>query len=620
MRRLILALLLTAPLAAVAEIREAPPHAYQPEKAMVEPQMLGDARTPTYLLALPAPAAAEQEALKQHNQSAGKGQPLKIGFGRDLEKHEKLALAALAWADIDSGRVTRIKVSSPGAAAVRVAMSLAGAPEGLELRFQGGGREPGLWTGGRGRGGRTGRILVTGNGRRERADRALFLPKARSLDGASLSLTRLSHLLAAGTDLHPNRLKTLSQIGNAASCSPNFACVSYPSGALTDASRAVAHLVFTSGSSTYVCTGTMLNSIYADGSSTQIPYLYTAYHCIGNQTEANTLNTWWFFQAATCGSTAVPSGYQVVGGGATLLYAAYDTDTSFMRLNSAPPAGAYFAGWNAATVASGTPAMILHHPAGDLKKFSQGDPASGGGTQGYARYGSSRSADFITMRYTSGSTEGGSSGGGLFTYNASGYYQLRGGLLGGDALCTNMAGLDYFSPMDKGWSSLSQYLTPSSGGTSTSTVWEFYNSILNHYFVTAMAAEANGIDSGGAGPGWSRTGYTFKAYPLNGSSGSPVCRFYGAPPVNSHFYIGNPAECAGLMTVAGLKYEGLVFNLGLPSGTSCASGTVPVYRAYNNGYVTGAGANHRYMTSYSVYQNMVSAGWVPEGIAFCSAP
>ncbi|MBI3148231.1 MAG: hypothetical protein HYZ17_06940 [Betaproteobacteria bacterium] len=619
MRRLILALLLTAPFAAVAEVREAPPHAYQPEKAVVEPQMLGDARTPTYLLALPAPAAAEQEALKQHNQSAGKGQPLKIGFGRELEKQEKLALAALAWADIDSGRVTRIKVSSPGAAAVRVAMSLAGAPEGLELRFQGSSREQVF--------GPVVAAEVVAQGEYwspvmegETGQIEIFLPKARSLDGASLSLTRLSHLLAAGTDLHPNRLKTLSQIGNSANCSIDLACIANPSGALTDASRAVAHLVFTSGSSTYVCTGTMLNSVYSDGSSTQIPYLYTAYHCIGNQTEANTLNTWWFFEAATCGSTAVPSGYQVVGGGATLLYAVFDTDISFMRLNSAPPAGAYFAGWNAATVASGTPAMILHHPAGDLKKFSQGDPASGGGTQGYAPYSSSRSANFITMRYTSGSTEGGSSGGGLFTYNASGYYQLRGGLLGGAALCTNMAGLDYFSPMDQGWASLSQYLTPSSGGTSTSTVWEFYNSILNHYFVTAMAAEANGIDSGGAGPGWSRTGYTFKAYPLNGSSGSPVCRFYGAPPVNSHFYIGNSAECAGLMTVAGLKYEGMVFNLGQPSGTSCASGTVPVYRAYNNGYITGAGANHRYMTSYSVYQNMLSAGWLPEGIAFCSAP
>ena len=617
MRSFLLAFCLAVPLIAAAEIREAPPHAYQPEKAVVAPQMLGNASTPVFGVALAAPATSELETLKSNNQAGGKGRPLQIGFGRELEGYEKLSLETLAWADTANGRITRIKVSSASAAAVRVALTLEAAPMGMELRFQG--SRSGQVFGPVG----VSEILAQGEYwspvmEGEAGVIELFLPKGGQLQGAKLGLVRLSHLVVAGMDLHPSRLKTLSSIGRADSCNFDVACVANPSQALLNASKAVAHLVFSSGSNSYVCTGTMLNSVYSNGTSTQIPYLYTAYHCIGNQTEASSLNTWWFFEAATCGSTATPAGYQVVGGGATLLYAVHDTDISFMRLNSAPPAGAYFGGWNANTVPTGTAAVILHHPAGDLKKFSQGDPGSGGGTKGYDRYDSSHSANFITMRYTSGSTQGGSSGGGLLTYNSGGFYQLRGDLLGGDALCTNMNGLDYFSPMDQGWATLAQWLTPSSGGTTTSTVWEFYNTTLNHYFITADAGEANGIDSGAAGPGWSRTDHTFKAYPLNGGSGSPVCRFYGPPPVNSHFYTADSGECAFVQTTAGWIYEGHRFNIGRPSGTSCASGTVPVYRSYNNGFVTGAGSNHRYTTNTTVHQNMLNSGWINEGVVFCS--
>jgi Protein of unknown function (DUF1566) len=42
-------------------------------------------------------------------------------------------------------------------------------------------------------------------------------------------------------------------------------------------------------------------------------------------------------------------------------------------------------------------------------------------------------------------------------------------------------------------------------------VVEFYNTKLDHYFITADLREAAIIDSGSAGPGWSRTGNTFKS-------------------------------------------------------------------------------------------------------------
>ena len=42
---------------------------------------------------------------------------------------------------------------------------------------------------------------------------------------------------------------------------------------------------------------------------------------------------------------------------------------------------------------------------------------------------------------------------------------------------------------------------------------------------------------------------------------------------------------------------------------SCVSGTVPLYRLYNN----RPDVNHRYTTSLTIRQQMINAGWIPEG-------
>src|SRR5207253_3028829 len=64
----------------------------------------------------------------------------------------------------------------------------------------------------------------------------------------------------------------------------------------------------------------------------------------------------------------------------------------------------------------------------------------------------------------SGTTEGGSSGSGLFT-QSGGQYLLRGALWGGSALCSNRSGTDFFSRFDQAYPQLSAYL----GAKSTST-------------------------------------------------------------------------------------------------------------------------------------------------------
>jgi hypothetical protein len=157
----------------------------------------------------------------------------------------------------------------------------------------------------------------------------------------------------------------------------------------------------------------------------------------------------------------------------------------------------------------------------------------------------------------------------------------------------------------------------------TGTVVEFYNTNLDNYFITADANEAAGIDGGSAGPGWIRTGYTF----ASGGS-TPVCRFYGSqsPGPNSHFYTVDAAECEGLKqlqastpaTEKRWNFESLDFISTPPTGGSCSAGTVPVYRAYNNGFSRGVDSNHRIASSSTALQEVVTRGWINEGVVMCA--
>ena len=162
-------------------------------------------------------------------------------------------------------------------------------------------------------------------------------------------------------------------------------------------------------------------------------------------------------------------------------------------------------------------------------------------------------------------------------------------------------------------------------------VVEFYNTNLDHYFITADANEAVAIDNGSAGPGWSRTGNTFKP----GGSTS-VCRFYGSqsPGPNSHFYTVDPGECQGLkdqqipagdpreLTDKSWNFESLDFVSTAPTNGgingTCPTGTQPVYRAYNNGFARGVDSNHRITSSLTAIQEVVTRDWSDEGVVMCA--
>ncbi len=157
----------------------------------------------------------------------------------------------------------------------------------------------------------------------------------------------------------------------------------------------------------------------------------------------------------------------------------------------------------------------------------------------------------------------------------------------------------------------------------STSVIEFYNAALDHYFVSAEPLEISALDTGKL-PGWRRTGQSFNAYKYPAAGSSPVCRFYIPPQYgDSHFFSASPTECANVHArFSAFAYEAPdVFYIDLPDVTTgaCPQGNTPVYRLWNQ----RADSNHRYTTSIALRNQMLARGYVAEGygpqaVAMCS--
>jgi lysyl endopeptidase len=153
-------------------------------------------------------------------------------------------------------------------------------------------------------------------------------------------------------------------LGLSGACELDVSC--YP--AFDNESDATARMNFISDGYSFECSGTLLNDRFASGT----PWFLTANHCIPDQTTASTLQTDWFYRSTRCDSEDLNPQFRTLTSGALLLYAAGETDTAFLRLADAPPAGAFFAAWSTEGLDFGLRVAALHHPVGDLQKISLG--------------------------------------------------------------------------------------------------------------------------------------------------------------------------------------------------------------------------------------------------------
>ncbi|MGF1529259.1 MAG: DUF4214 domain-containing protein, partial [Candidatus Competibacterales bacterium] len=376
----------------------------------------------------------------------GKGDALRVGVARTVpDPHADDILPLLPWrAHPDGGWVARATLTSPGADALRL-RAVGGLPAAVTAAFYQPDRpevnyvipdphpgETGHWS-----------PVLRGD------TVGLVLHSAEAPPLAGWAVDRVAHfaLDPFGQRFSGAAFRSLDTLGSAGACNIDAACIP-EADALGRATAKVSYLAFGEPSS---CTGVLL----ADRAGSLIPYLATAHHCINTSERAATVTTFWFFERPTCGG-ANPQQVVQVAGGAELLVADADNDFALLQLNDtgvANLAGIAYAGWDDAPLDLGSVVTSLHHPQGDVKKWSGGlveqFAAADGtllGTQGGER---------LAVVWGDGTTELGSSGAGLF----DGVGRLRGVLSGGWASCTNPAGLDFYGRLDLAFPAAARWLS-----------------------------------------------------------------------------------------------------------------------------------------------------------------
>ena len=393
------------------------------------------------------------------------GVPMQIGAPRALSSLQSAGDMArtLRWAGApDGGQVAAISITSTGAHGLRLGLVVDAMPDAAELRLYRKDRsKTGFET--------TGKAINEAIARNRRADgdtRAagiwwtpdlgadevtleIALPAGLSTSQLRIAIPTLTHAyvnLALPVELELRDSLVPRNVGDAAGCELDASCADQ----YAVERNAVARMTYVgSDNRYYYCTGSLLNNTKRD----YTPYFLSASHCISTQAAATSLRTDWFFRSASCNSFEPNASTLALQRGATLLYSTAVTDATLMRLNEVPPAGATLAGWDArGTAVTGTAIYGLHHPQGDLLKYSEGQVQSyrncSLGAGSITCSPGNAQSDFVNVGWSKGVTEGGSSGSAMF---AGG--RVVGTLSGGSSSCTASGGSDVYSRFDRTFSS-----------------------------------------------------------------------------------------------------------------------------------------------------------------------
>ena len=533
--------------------------------------------------AIRLPAAAARRALELRR---APGVPVQVGIAREVAATADRAGMgrSLKWRHGPRRAAAAMSFTSEGAAGLRLGLVVRKLPAGAVIRGYAQGADTAFEIPAR-------TILETIERNRVAGDLSdagrtfwtplvdgqeltleISVPPGSPVDAVDVSIPRLSHLQVKSTDLNTPR-----SVGEAGTCERDVSCFAEAD----DMSRSTARMIFTTSTGTFLCTGTLLN----DSSSSGTPYLLSANHCISSQTTASTLITHWFFRSTSCDSGVLNStGLRALYSGADLLYASSATDTSFLKLNEAPPAGTVFAGWSVDAPAIGADVATVHHPEGDLQKYSQGSVSAFANCTSATSSDSftcslagSSNATFMNANWLFGTTEVGSSGAGLFA-SGNGKRYLVGQLYGGSASCAIPGGTSWYGRFDKAYSAaLSRWLSPAGAQAVTQRipVYRFYNATTGAHFFTQSAEERDGVIA--TLPQFNYEGVAFYAYGSQVPGSSPIFRFYNTR-TGRHFYTIHEGERdLVLANLPDYKYEGLSWYAQKTSGGDAAE----VFRFYN---------------------------------------
>jgi hypothetical protein len=354
--------------------------------------------------------------LAEDSAEAAEGLPYRFGTPFDVTLSQQ---NSGTWETVpDGSRLWRLRLVSPGAYSINLLFDRFHLPPGARLYIYNEDRSQviGAFTSRNNKPhGRFATAPVSGD-----ISILEYIEPAAVAGQAELSISRVVH--AYRDVFSHDDFKDVTQFGDSGPCNVNINCPE--ASGWEKQARSVAMIVTSGG--TRLCTGALINNVRQD----LTPYLLTADHCLG---ASGSENDWIFlfgYESPDCSDTDGPLDISLTG--STLIANNLASDFALLLIDESPPQdyGLYYAGWDV----SGVPvdsAVCIHHPRGDIKKFSlerhpltvstyEGDPGSG-------------LTHLRVEDWDVGTTEGGSSGAPLF--DPSG--RIVGQLHGGDAACTN---------------------------------------------------------------------------------------------------------------------------------------------------------------------------------------
>ncbi|MHC1708257.1 MAG: T9SS type A sorting domain-containing protein [Bacteroidales bacterium] len=264
-----------------------------------------------------------------------------------------------------------------------------------------------------------------------------------------LSRLQLSELSYAYRGVRFNSGGDNRGFGGSGACEVNINC---PEGQNWQIHKhAIMRIAVKIGSSSYWCTGTLLNNVNQDFK----PYVLTADHCGSLATQAD-LSQWVFYfnyEGLDCPDPVLEPGSKTLtgavkkassGGGGSQIK---ESDLYLVLLNNTVPAAynPYFSGWNRLNNPSSS-GVCIHHPQGDIKKISTYTTPTVSSSWG-STPGSHWSVKWSQTQSGHGVTEPGSSGSPLF--NTQG--EVIGQLSGGESSCSNLTASDLYGKFSYSW-------------------------------------------------------------------------------------------------------------------------------------------------------------------------
>ncbi len=192
----------------------------------------------------------------------------------------------------------------------------------------------------------------------------------------------------------------------------------------------------------FLCSGTLINNV--EGS--RRPFFLTAQHCGINQETSPSMVFYWNYEVSVCSGNRDGQLNQFQNG-ASFRSIWFDSDLALVELDEIPNTNfnVYWSGWSNSSAAPSS-AVSIHHPMGDEKAISiDDDPLT---ITNYEETAVNINGTHLRVgSWDSGTTEGGSSGSGLWNQNG----RLVGTLTGGFASCAATNESDWYGRMSLHW-------------------------------------------------------------------------------------------------------------------------------------------------------------------------